>query len=180
MPSAAPGHQSPAATQIGDQLGIVLWWLLLGPSGQPGKGQPCALSAGTASSRNTAFRLGEGIIPHLSALTTWSEFSRTWRRCPSWWESRRQGLNWHEAFRLHIRVNFLPTKAARHWERLSRDAVQAPSLQRLKTQLDKALNYLIFAQRWPSFEQEIGLKSSYGSSQLELSNESILWYKNSS
>lgn len=91
------------------QLEAVLWWLFLGPSGQPGMGQPCVLAAGTASGRNTAFRLREGIIPHFSALDTASNFGhssarREWQPGVNSAEERHfmvreqetTGLNWHE------------------------------------------------------------------------------------
>lgn len=190
-----PRAPAPCSSLVGDQLGIVLWWWLLGPSQQADMGQPCALAAGTTSRRNTAFRLRERIIPHFSTLDTASNFGHSNARRSDnleWvqqnWEERHlmvreqetEGLNWHEAFQLHIRVNLLPMKTVRQWKRLLREAVQAPSLQMLKTQLVKALNNLIFAQRWPSFEQEIGLESSYGSFQPELYNEHILWFRNSS
>ncbi|PKU35455.1 rna-directed dna polymerase from mobile element jockey-like [Limosa lapponica baueri] len=46
-------------------------------------------------------------------------------------------------FRLDIRKKFFTVRVARHWNRLPREAVDAPSLEVFKTRLDGALNKLV-------------------------------------
>jgi len=46
-------------------------------------------------------------------------------------------------FRLHIRKKFFTISVARHWHRLSREAVTAPSLAVFKARLDGALSNLV-------------------------------------
>ena len=76
------------------------------------------------------------------------------------------GIIWNKRFRLDGRKNFLPMRTTVQWKRLPRDAVQSPSLEVFKTQLDNALSNLIWAQKWPYFEQEFGLETSWGLSSL--------------
>ena len=46
-------------------------------------------------------------------------------------------------FRLAIRKKFLTVRVVRHWHRLPREAVDAPSLEVLKAMLDGALSNLV-------------------------------------
>ncbi|KFO77915.1 hypothetical protein N303_04725, partial [Cuculus canorus] len=46
-------------------------------------------------------------------------------------------------FRLDIRKNFFTKRVVRHWHRLPREAVDAPSLEGFKARLDGALGSLI-------------------------------------
>ncbi|KFR12666.1 hypothetical protein N306_02851, partial [Opisthocomus hoazin] len=46
-------------------------------------------------------------------------------------------------FRLHIRKKFFTTRVVRHWNRLPREAVDAPSLRVFKARLDGALSNLV-------------------------------------
>jgi len=46
-------------------------------------------------------------------------------------------------FRLDIRKKSFPVRVVRHWNRLSSDVVDAPSLDTFKVRLDKALGNLI-------------------------------------
>ncbi|KFP51017.1 hypothetical protein N323_10232, partial [Cathartes aura] len=46
-------------------------------------------------------------------------------------------------FRLDIRKKFLTMRVVRHWNRLPREAVDAPSLEAFKVRLDGALSNLI-------------------------------------
>ncbi|KFP97500.1 hypothetical protein N330_00872, partial [Leptosomus discolor] len=46
-------------------------------------------------------------------------------------------------FRLDIRKKFFNTRVADHWNRLPREAVEAPSLETFKVRLDGALSNLI-------------------------------------
>ncbi|KFR01150.1 hypothetical protein N306_10276, partial [Opisthocomus hoazin] len=46
-------------------------------------------------------------------------------------------------FRLDIRKKFFTMRVVKHWNRLPREVVEAPSLERLKARLDRALSNLI-------------------------------------
>ncbi|KFP15495.1 hypothetical protein Z169_02532, partial [Egretta garzetta] len=46
-------------------------------------------------------------------------------------------------FRLDIRKKFLTTRVVKHWNRLPREVVEAPSLEAFKARLDGALSNLI-------------------------------------
>jgi len=46
-------------------------------------------------------------------------------------------------FRLDIRKKFFPMRVVRHWPRLPREAVAAPSLEAFKARLDGALHNLV-------------------------------------
>ena len=48
-----------------------------------------------------------------------------------------------DRFRLNIRKKFFSVRVVRHWNRLPREAVAAPSLEVLKARLDGALSNLI-------------------------------------
>ena len=45
-------------------------------------------------------------------------------------------------FRLDVRKKFFPVRVVRHWHRLPREAVAAPSLEGFKARLDGALGNL--------------------------------------
>ncbi|KFR16781.1 hypothetical protein N306_08753, partial [Opisthocomus hoazin] len=46
-------------------------------------------------------------------------------------------------FRLEIRKKFFTMRVVRHWNRLPREAVAAPSLEAFKARLDGALSNLV-------------------------------------
>ncbi|KFQ38986.1 hypothetical protein N332_04606, partial [Mesitornis unicolor] len=46
-------------------------------------------------------------------------------------------------FRLNIRRKFFNVRVVRHWHRLPREAVDAPSLEAFKARLDRALSGLV-------------------------------------
>ena len=49
----------------------------------------------------------------------------------------------HSIDRLDIRKKFFTVKVVKHWHRLLREAVDAPSLETFKVRLDGALSNLI-------------------------------------
>ncbi|KGL96015.1 hypothetical protein N301_04908, partial [Charadrius vociferus] len=46
-------------------------------------------------------------------------------------------------FKLNIRKKFLTSRVVRHWNRLPREVVEAPSLEVFKARLDVALGNLV-------------------------------------
>ncbi|KFP19906.1 hypothetical protein Z169_07101, partial [Egretta garzetta] len=46
-------------------------------------------------------------------------------------------------FRLDIRKKFFTMRVVKHWHRLPREVVEAPSLETFKARLDRALSNLI-------------------------------------
>ncbi|KFV15483.1 hypothetical protein N339_10498, partial [Pterocles gutturalis] len=46
-------------------------------------------------------------------------------------------------FRLDVRKKFFTVRVVRHWNRLLREAVDAPSLEVFKARLDEALSSLV-------------------------------------
>jgi len=60
-----------------------------------------------------------------------------WKCCHAQW-------NWLPSlFRLHTRKKFFTMRVVRHWHRLPREAVAAPSLAVFKARLDGALSNLV-------------------------------------
>ncbi|KFQ33862.1 hypothetical protein N332_12470, partial [Mesitornis unicolor] len=54
------------------------------------------------------------------------------------------GFNLEEGrFRLDMRKKFFTVRVMRHWHRLPREAVDAPSLEVFKARLDRALGNLV-------------------------------------
>ena len=49
----------------------------------------------------------------------------------------------HRKFHLNMRKNFFPLRVTEHWNRLPREFVDSPSLEILKTRLDKILCSLL-------------------------------------
>ncbi|KGL75642.1 hypothetical protein N309_09225, partial [Tinamus guttatus] len=45
----------------------------------------------------------------------------------------------HRKFYLHVRKNFFPVRVTEHWNRLPREAGEAPLLEIFQTRLDAAL-----------------------------------------
>jgi len=48
-------------------------------------------------------------------------------------------------FRLGIRKTFFTMRVMRHWHRLPREVVDAPSLEVFKVRLDRALSNLVYS-----------------------------------
>jgi len=49
----------------------------------------------------------------------------------------------HRKFQLNMRKNFFPLRVTEHWNRLSREVVESPSLEIFKTHLDAVLCSLL-------------------------------------
>jgi len=49
----------------------------------------------------------------------------------------------HRKFRLNMRKNFFPLGVTEHWNRLTREVVESPSLEIFKTHLDAVLYSLL-------------------------------------
>jgi len=46
-------------------------------------------------------------------------------------------------FHVNVRKNFFPLRVTEHWNRLPKEIVESPSLEILKTRLDKVLRSLL-------------------------------------
>jgi len=56
----------------------------------------------------------------------------------------RDGFKLREGrFRLHIRKKFFTVRVVKHWNRLPREVVEAPSIETFKVRLDGALSNLV-------------------------------------
>jgi len=61
------------------------------------------------------------------------------------YRTRSNGFKLREGrFRLDTRKKFVTIRLVKHWNRLSREAVEAPSLETFKARLDGALSNLIW------------------------------------
>jgi len=49
----------------------------------------------------------------------------------------------HRKFHVNMRKNFFPLRVTEHWNRLPREVAESPSLEILKTHLDKVLCSLL-------------------------------------
>jgi len=54
----------------------------------------------------------------------------------------------HRKFHMNMRKNFFPLRVMEPWNRLPREALDSPSLEILKTHLDKVLCSLLHAGVW--------------------------------
>ncbi|KFV87160.1 hypothetical protein N308_11224, partial [Struthio camelus australis] len=49
----------------------------------------------------------------------------------------------HRKFHLNLRKNFFTVRVTEHWNRLPREVVESPSLERVKTRLDVILGNML-------------------------------------
>jgi len=59
-------------------------------------------------------------------------------------KTRINSISKEGRFRLDIRKKFLTVRVVKHWHRLPREAVDAPSLEVFKARLDGALSSLVW------------------------------------
>ena len=59
-------------------------------------------------------------------------------------------------FRLDIRRKFFTQRVVTHWNRLPKEAVDAPSLEAFKARLDVALGSLVWSGGWQPCTQQGG------------------------
>ena len=67
-----------------------------------------------------------------------------------------------ERFRLDIRRNFFTQRVVMHWNRLPKEAVDAPSLEAFKARLDVALGSLVWWLATLHIEGEVKLDDHCG------------------
>jgi len=65
-------------------------------------------------------------------------------------KTRSNGFKLREGkFRLDVRLKFFTVRVVKHWDRLPREVVEAPSLETFKAKLDGALSNLVWLKMSP-------------------------------
>lgn len=88
----------------------------------------------------------------------------------SWWRrgQNAMGMVWKkELLRLNLRKNLLSMRTAGQWSSFPREVVLSLSLEIFNTWLGIILSNPVWSQRCSCFEQEVGIKTSWGPFQPE-------------
>lgn len=105
-------------------------------------------------------RLRGDLTADYNFLTGGSGVSSLWRPATGHKAMERSCLRGRK-FRLDVREKLFTERAFSHWNRLSREAVTAPSLAEVKEHLDNAL-VIRFSFRQSCEEQGVGPDGPYG------------------
>ena len=91
---------------------------------------------------NAKYKMQTNFFPHCSLSVDCSRLASFSRACSN--STRGNGLKLKEGrCRLDIRKKLFTVRVVKHWNRLPRDVVNAPSLEMFKARLDGALKNLI-------------------------------------
>ena len=91
--------------------------------------------------------------------------------------TRSNGFKLREGrFRLDIRKKFFTMRVVKHWSRLPREVVEAPSLETLQARLDGALSNLVWLKMSLLTAEGLDWMTSKGPFQPKAFYDSVLWF----